>query len=146
MIFSRRAETTVCDKNRGRRPTTTTTTIWIFVLLLSIVEKKGTAGKERTKKKKKRERARRCSSSLSLSLFCCAFRRFLSSRAVERVFLRSVSRSFVRSFDICLLTKQQQLFLFENAKTQNNAKRSPRRRNTSRNSRTKRAGRICSSY
>jgi hypothetical protein len=108
-------------------------------------EKKGTAGKEKTKKKKKkkRERAPLLFFTLSLSLLLCFSTLSLFSRARES--FSPLGFSFVRSFDIRLLTKQQQLFLFEN-KMQNNAKRSPRRRNTSRNSRTKRAGRICSSY
>ena len=116
-------------------------TIWIFFLTRSR-RKKGR--REKRTKKKKRDR---CCSSLSLSLARTRdlFFSTLSLFSRARESFSPLGFSFVRSFDIRLLTKQQQLFLFEN-KTQNNAKRSPRRRNTSRNSRTKRAGRICSSY
>ena len=113
-------------------------------LLLSIVRKKGRREKrKRRRRRRERESAVAVLHSLSLSLLLCFSTLSLFSRARES--FSPLGFSFVRSFDIRLLTKQQQLFLFEN-KMQNNAKRSPRRRNTSRNSRTKRAGRICSSY
>ena len=95
MIFSRRAETTQCDKNRGRRPTTTT--IWIFVFTSLDREKKGTAGKEKTKKKKReRESAVAVLHSLSLS-FVVLFDAFsLLARSREFFSARFLVRSFVR--------------------------------------------------